>query len=353
MGRKGLQTIILICLIIAGCSKGGDEPQLPNSTGRKAYIICEGSLGNGNSALSLYFPDTDSVFEDVYKSANGIGLGDIFQSMTLVGDQYYLAINNSDRLLAINKTTWKKESMTGVNKPRYVLSVSNDKLYVSSLFSSSIFLVDPKTGTNYGSIVMPYKSPEGMLRLGKEAYIACWDTACSKLFSYNTETDLATASIELGTRAPQEMLQDKDGMLWVLSGNVVKGKTAALTRIDPTTKTVLKTYTFPTTADPIRPVFNATKDTLYFIEVNYSGGVSNNGVYRMNIQDASLPATAFIQAQNLQYFWALGVDPVTGYIYVGDPKGFTQRGQVYIYKQNGTQVKSFKVGVGPGHFLFD
>ncbi len=73
----------------------------------------------------------------------------------------------------------------------------------------------------------------------------------------------------------------------------------------------------------------------------------------MGINDAALPAQPFIAAKQLQYFWALGIDPATGNIYVGDPRGFIQKGTAYIYRPDGTPVNSFNVGLGPGHFYFD
>ena len=73
----------------------------------------------------------------------------------------------------------------------------------------------------------------------------------------------------------------------------------------------------------------------------------------MSIGDASLPPVPFLQAQSFQYFWALGIDPLNNNIYVGDPKGFVQKGGVSIYRPDGGKVDSFKVGIGPGHFYFD
>jgi len=363
MGRKSIQAIIILLLFAAGCKKNTDDgPQVPvDNTGNRVFVVCEGSLGNGNSALSLYLPDKDSAYEDIYKAVNGQALGDVFQSITRIGNQYFLCVNNSDKIMVINRDTWKIDGIPGVNpsgiigvnKPRYILPISEDKAYVSSLFSNRLYLLDPKTQVNNGSIQMPFKNPEGMFLKGDTAYIATWDTACSQITKVNVQTNTVTSSsIALQGRAPQDILVDKEDKLWILAGNAYNGKQATLTRYDPVTNTPLKTYSFAA-ADPIRPVFNAGKDTLYFIEVNYNGGTANNGIYRMNIHDAALPSQPFIAAQNFQYFWALGIQPGTGYIYVGDPKGFTQRGAVSIYTPNGVLVKTFPTGIGPGHFLFD
>jgi hypothetical protein len=355
MVRKSIQAVIIVLLFITGCKKeGGNDPVLPPSSDeRKVYIICEGSMGNGNSTLGLYLPEKDSVYEDVYKAANNRSLGDVFQSMTRIGDQYFLCINNSDQIVVINKNTWKLEGSISVPKPRYILPVSKTKAYVSSLFTDKLYFINPETKSNYASVSLPYSNAEGMLQVGNTAYVAPWDTASSEVLTFNTDNDQPGNRIQLPGRAPQDILLDKEQKLWILAGNVYKGKPATLTRYDPVSATILQQYSFPAGADPIRPVFNKTKDTLYFIEVNYNGGTANNGVYRMGIRDAAIPAQPFLQAQQYQYFWALGIDPVSGYIYVGDPKGFTQRGQVYIYRPDGAPVADFRVGVGPGHFLFD
>jgi hypothetical protein len=152
--------------------------------------------------------------------------------------------------------------------------------------------------------------------------------------------------------APQEILQDAEGMLWVLSGNDAQGIESKLTRLNPADGAILKSYSFGT-ADVVRPAFNRTKDTLYFIEVSYSGGSTNNGVYRMGIHDAGVPAQPFVAARGLQYFWGVGIHPQSGNVYVADPKGFTQKGMVRVYRPDGSAVDSFATGVGPGHFLFE
>jgi hypothetical protein len=360
MGWKNNQALaLLFCLLLAGgCGKDDTRPVLPaNTAGRKVYVVCEGSLGNGNGALSLYLPDIDSVFEDVYKAANGQNIGDIFQSMTHIGNQFFLCVNNSDKIVIINRDNWKKEGQITVSKPRYMLPLGSEKAFAGTLFSNGIAVVNPSAGAlaNTGTIYLPYKNPEGMALLNDKVYVAMWDTACSKLYALDPAlaTHPVIDSIALLGRAPQDVLVDKEQKLWILAGNAYQNVGATLTRIDPATKQQLQVYTFPSGADPIRPVLNETKDTLYFIEVNYNGGTTHNGIYRMGIRDAVLPQQPFIQAQGFQYFWALGIQPGTGYIYVGDPKGFIQRGTVNIYRQDGSLLKSFGTGIGPGRFYFD
>jgi len=356
MGRKSCKilTALIICFL-AACVK--DKPEIANNIPANAsgniYIVCEGNYGIGNASLYLYQPTRDSVYGDIYKAANNQPLGDVFQSMTRIGDQFFLCVNNSNKVVVINATNWKVTATISVPQPRDILSVSNNKAYVSSLYHNSVYIINTQTFQQTGTINFPNQNTEGMCLYYNNAFICTWDTAGNNIYKVNTTTDQIIQTIKVAGSAPQEVLLDKEQMLWVLSGNQPQGKTATLTRLDPSTGQILASYQFSVDVDPLHPAFNKTKDTLYFIEANYYGGTSNNGVYRMDIHAAALPSRAFVQALQYQYFWALGIDPLTDDIYIGDPKGFTQRGSVYVYGPDGTQIKSFNVGLGPGHFYFD
>lgn len=354
---KAIKYLFFLSIFLAACVK--DKPTGPDTnpyvdpTAKNVYIVCEGSFGNGNSALSLYRPETDSVYEDVYHSANNQSMGDVFQSMSEIDDRLFLCVNNSDKILVVNKDNWTLIGTIAVSKPRYIQVVSSTKAYVSSLYTNKVTIINPQTLQVTGTVTMPGNNPEGMLLHNGKVYVALWDTAVNKLYAINANTDHVSMIQTLQGAAPKEIVLDKYGKLWVLGGNIQKNKAASLTRIDPDNNQPIAGFTFPSTADPLRLVTNPAKDKLYFIEVNYSGGSSHNGIYQMDITDTQLPSTALIQAQPLQYFWALGIEPGSGDIYVGDPKGFTQKGSVSIYLPDGSLRKTFSCGVGPGQFYFN
>lgn len=343
-----------LAVLLSSCKKESpDCCVIPPAQARNIYVVCEGSLGNGNAALTVYQPDSNRAYEDVFKAKNQQMLGDVFQSMQHIGSRYYLCVNNSDKIVSISADDWTLLSNISVPKPRYIQPVSSTKALVSSIFSNKLYRVELDGGIA-GQLSLPYQNSEGMLPFGtSQTLVATWDTACNKVYVVENDLSQLSDSITIAGRAPQEMLYDKEGKIWVLAGNVAKGKASSLTRIDPGTKQILQSYTFTGGADAIKPVFNNTADTLYFIEVDYNGGTQHNGIYRMGIHETALPTQAFIAAQQYQYFWALGIDLVTGLVYVGDPKGFTQKGTVYIYRPDGTLKTQFNTGVGPGHFCFN
>jgi len=360
MGRTHYKIVSLAlaaCIAaLSACVK--DKPATPANDGvttatDRVFVVCEGALGYGNSSLGMYNLQNGQAFDDVYSSVNNKELGDVFQSITEIGDRLFLCINNSDKVLVIDKSNLALLQSIDIPKPRYILPVSETKAYVSTIFSNAVYVINSQTMELTGkTISLPAQNPEGMLLHNGSAYICCWDTASDKVFKINPETDVIENSIPVAGRAPQEILADKDRNLWVLSGNHYKAKVSALTCIDGTNDLQIKSYRFPDAADPIKPVFNTTKDILYFIEVDYNGKTANNGIYRMPIYATAIPSTPLIAAKEYQYFWALGIEPASGHIYVGDPKGFVQKGSVSVYDANGNFVTQWSTGIGPGHFYF-
>jgi len=359
MDRKSYKTLRLICfclLLLAACKK--DKPVDTNvtpadTTGNNVYVVCEGSLGNGNAALSLFKPSSNTSYEDVFRSANGQSLGDVFQSMVRIGDKLFLCVNNSDKIVVINRTDWTLAGTINIAKPRYIMPVSDTKAYVSTIFSNKVYIINPQTLQVTGQIEVPGKNPEQMLLYNNKAFVATWDSTVNQLFVVDCNTDQVSQTIQLTGFAPKEMVLDKNNKLWLLSGNLQANKPAYFTKIDPSDGQVLGTYPFPSQADPLRPVLNNTKDTIYYVEINYSGGTDNNGIFRMPVSASAVPVQAFLQAQSFQYYYAVGIDHKTNNIYVADPKGFTQKGTVYIYRTDGSLAGQFATGVGPGRFYFD
>lgn len=354
MGRQGCKTIILLLTtLLAACVKDTPNPSINiASTNGSVYVVCEGNFGNGDATLYNYNTATDSVNGDLYRTHNNAALGDVFQSMKRIGDSLYLCINNSDKVVVLNAKTHKEAGIINIPKPRYILPISPSLAYVSTLYSNKIYTINPKTLQVTGTITIPHQNPEGMVRILDNVIVCPWDTTCNKIYTINTTNSSVTHTTQIAGYAPHAVLVDKEQMLWVMAGNATKGKAATLTRIDPSTGNILKAYTYASGVDPIKPAFNKTRDTLYYIQVKYDGSTDGNGIYRMSILGNELPTVSLIPTLPYQYYYALGIEPATGYLYVGDPKGFTQKGTVGIYKQDGNLLKTFTTGLGPGQIYF-
>lgn len=350
----GILTLLcIICLSIQACKEPGDPVAPDMGAGRKVFITCEGSFGVGNSSLSLYTPANNTVSNDIYQAKNNFPLGDIFQSMMGIGDFYFLVVNNSDQIVVVQKSNLEFIGTIPVSKPRYILPISSQKAYVSTLYSNDIIVINPSTLSVQYKITLPAKNPEDMIYANGKVLVSCWDTSSKHIFYIDPNTDMVTDAKSTSAHAPQEIEKDKDGNIWILAGNVAKGKSAHIIKMDPGNGNIIKDYAFASTVDPLRLEFNKNKDTLFYIEVNYNGASQNNGVFKMGIYENSLPSQPIITAPSGTYYWGIAIDPEDGRLYVADPKGFNQKGTVSIYNTNGSFVHSFETGTGPGHFYFE
>jgi len=79
---------------------------------------------------------------------------------------------------------------------------------------------------------------------------------------------------------------------------------------------------------------------------NYPGGI-----FRFNINDFELPATPFIQSENI--FYSIAFDKINNRIYASDALDFVQNGNVFSYNAlDGSLFDSFNVGIIPGSIYF-
>lgn len=356
MRQSFLYLPFIIYLLLTACVK--DKPstpdeELPSTVHRSMYISNEGSMGNGNASLSVYDLEKDSIYNNVFFQKNNQSVGDVLQSTIVVGEDLFLAVNNSDKVKVVDKNTFELKAEIPVSKPRYFLKVNDEKLYVSSIYYPKVFIINPKTYQLIGSISLDYPNSEGMLLRDEKVYIANWDTACNYLYEIDVHTDAVLQKINIGQKAPSQVLMDKNKDLWVLTGNIYKDVLHHWVHLDGDSKAILKTFEFSTHSDIVKPTWNATKDTLYFLAANYEGTTEYNGLYRISIGATSTPTAAFIPAQAYQYFWALGIDSVTNQIFLGNSKGFIQSSEVNIYSAQGQLLRSFSTGVGVGHFYFE
>lgn len=351
---KKIIGLIVYCGLLQSCEKDKPQPK-PNPTeqeGRKVLIANEGSLGNGNASLSAYNIVEQQIRNNLYLDANQETLGDIFQSISLINNELYLVINNSNKIIVVDPLTYKKTATIEIRQPRHILDLGDGLALVSSFYFSKLYLLNTNSKTIVKETPMPYPHVEGMTTIGNQTYICNWDTACNKVYIYDHLSQQITDSISIAGKAPQSIIADKNNQLWVLAGNKEKNTASTITLLAPSSKQIVRSFSFPASADLIKLTANTAKDELYFLGVNYDFQQSYNGLYKFKITDTAIATTPFITAQSYQYFYGIGIDPKTNNIYLSDPNGFIQKGDVYIFDQNGTGLQQFETELGPSSFYF-
>jgi hypothetical protein len=320
--------------------ESANQPQVQLSHNKKVYIVNEGNFMTGNSSVSLFDPGTSEVIENFYNVQNGSSLGDVAQSLTYYNSNYYIVVNNSNKIVVCDDQFKTKATISGFTSPRYILPVSNSKAYVSDLYANAIRVVNLNQNTAGASIPCVGWTEEMALVYNK---VFVTNKKSGYVFVINATSDTKEDSIYVGYNSGS-IVTDRFDKLWVLSaGNASTSVLPSLRRIDPLTNTVEKTLHFTSTDVPSNLCLNKTKDTLYFL---------NMDIYRMDIAAAALPAAAFIAKGN-KTFYGLGVNKNDHTIYVSDALDYIQRSNIYIYDASGNQKKVFKAGINANSFYFE
>lgn len=347
---KNLKKIINLGLVIAMAAtvlflnscKEDDEAKPGTSTPASysgVFVINEGGFLKGNSSVDFYNPASGELSDDLFAKKNSRPLGDILQSMTKVGNKFYLIVNNSQKIEVVNAETFASTAtINNMGSPRFLLPLSssgNKKAYVTDLFNGVIHIVDLDAATKTGSITLPGWS-ENMVEVGTDVYVNNWSN--KKVYEINSTNNTIADSIVL-TGSPNGLVKDKNGKLWVLVDSI--GATQArFMRINPADNSIEATVLFPAGQSASKLAINGSGDKLYY--------TTSTGVYEMDITANALPATA----KKAGYFYGLGVDPKDGSVYVTDALDFNQKGIVYRLKADGSE-SNFKVGIVPGGFFFN
>lgn len=354
--------LLAVALLLAACNveEGVPEESL-QSYEKGVFVLCEGNYNSGNASLSYYNTETKEVQNGVFQRVNSRKLGDTGQSITVYDGTAYIAVENSGIVWGIDTKTFRvKGQLTQGDtrhmvNPRYIHMVSPTKAYITDLYSPYITIFNPQNFSYIRSIptgqemVGKYANTEQMAQWDRYVFVACWSYS-NKILVIDSQKDQVCDSIVLTSIQPKSLLVDKNDKLWVITdgGYTDPTETPHLYRIDARTRTVELDLTLPNDEANVQLALSPNKDKLYLM---------NNDIYRMDVNDESLPTTPFILAPTDQngkrhMLYGIGVNPDGGDIYVADAVDYAQSGAVYRYSASGVLVDKFRVGIIPNGFAF-
>ncbi|MBC6697078.1 DUF5074 domain-containing protein [Hymenobacter puniceus] len=333
-----------LTLAVTSCDPDDEvTPVTPPVTTQTVYVVNEGPFLTGSGSVSVFSKATKAVQKDPFLAANGRGVGNILQSMTIVGDNAYLVANNSNWVEVVTLADFKSvKKITGLSQPRYLVQVAPNKAYLTEWqgnFSTGytagrVSVLDLTTNTVTKTIPVGI-NPEQLTVAGGKVYVANSDG--NTLTVINPTTDAVEGSVTVPA-GPKNVTTDASGNVWVLSDDYTE-PLASLVRFSPGTPTQQTRITFPEDYRNGNLRVNGAGDKIYV-------GLAT-GVYQLPITATSLPATPLIRRS----FYGLGIDPQDNTIYAGTGS-FSADGRVVRFSATGAAVDSFAVGIAPNGFLF-
>ncbi|MGL4293045.1 MAG: YncE family protein [Bacteroidales bacterium] len=236
------------CVMFIACDENINYQEInpDNLKDYRAIVVNEGQFGYGTSSLTLLMPDGKPE-QDVFRKTNGRPMGDVAQSMTRIGDNLYVPLNNSRKVEVFDANTFKSIETLSINEdviPMYVQHLGGDSIAVTDQMwrnsSSKLMIMDINHGKER-PVLRRYVSMNGqtfqMTVTENKLFVGGSKLAVFDLGAIDEKSCryiLTDAGETIQTADFSKIVVDKEGLIWALSE-------FWLYRIDPVTEKVVKT----------------------------------------------------------------------------------------------------------------
>jgi DNA-binding beta-propeller fold protein YncE len=341
-------------LLFNACKPDVIDPVVPvvvAPTYEKGVLITnEGPFKTGTGTIDFWDREKAVVTNDVFGTNNsGAQLGNIVQSVNVIGGKAYVVVNNSGKVEITDVKTFKSVGkLEGFDQPRYILDVDGKKAYLTQWgkdgLAGSIKVIDLATNT-ISKTIETCPGPEKMLKVGTKIYVTCSGGPIndSRIMIIDIATDKLDKFLDMkdDNFNPNSLQVDATGAVWVLC----RGKLDANYKPITPAKIVRivngeVNATVTTTNGAANLCINKAGTKLF-----YTTG-TDVMTWDVNNQQVAVSSFAKISAYNI------GIDPKTNFLYIADPKDYISKGEVLIYNPNGVLDKKFTAGVIPSGFWF-
>ena len=339
-------SLISIILFISCDDKVPQNEDVSFKKENGVFILNEGLYNQANASVFYYDFEKDSLYEDIFQKTNNETIGDVLQSMQIIGDKAYLIVNNSGLLRKVSISDFKLlNTSSGLTSPRQMIRISDTKAYISDIFAGKINIYSLAEDNITGEISTG-RWIENFALNGNTVYTSCpwaFGKPVSKLvYVIDSAKDKIIDSIQTGI-SPSQLAIDKNGFLWTLCiGNSYEGTKGSLFKTDIKTNKNVDSLHF----EEVLNIFNSgmqlneNKDTLF---------VMYNDVLKIPVSGKINPEI-IVKRQN-ENFYGLGIDNKRHLIYVTDALNFAEKGKVYIYSKKGKLINTLAAGFLPGSVI--
>jgi len=344
--------LMMATLFFASCSSDDNPPvNQPKGDYENGFFVTnEGQFNTGVGTIT-FVGDDGKVSQNIYKTVNDEDLGNVVQSMTLAGDNAYIVVNNSNKIVVANRYTFKKVGVISddISNPRYMVA-ENDRAFVSNWGDASdpsddfISVVNLTTNKVINTISVG-EGPEKMLVVNNKLFVNLkggWGHN-DKVAVIDLLTQTLTENVTVGD-VPNSLVDDGRGNVWVLCGGISwpdASKTAGkLVKISSGTGSVIKEYSFDSSDD--HPNFLNFEDGKLYYSLN-------GKVYRMSTSSTDLPEESVSGLDG--FFYSMTI--YYGDMYATDAKDYNSEGELKIFNiASGALLETIGTGIIPGSVVF-
>ena len=338
--------------VLASCHKDKVSPNQGTPKAQRAgiYILNQGGFGSNNSTLTYYDYTTKQLTADLFKSANGTGLGDTGNDAEIYGSKMYIVVNVSNVVDVVNAKTGKlikQDSLVNNGAGRQPRSVAFYKgnAFITS-YDGTVAVMDTAS-LSITKYITVGRNPEQLVVSNGKLYVAN-----SGGLSFGNP-DNTVSVIDLGTLTeakkitvianPVSVAADNYGHVYVLSLGDFASIKGGMTVIDNTTDAVKSQSTLSLGYNiPMA----ASGDFVYY-------PTADNKIAVYNAKTQTAGAANFItDGTAITSPYAIAVDSLSGEVFVSDAKDYTSNGTLYAFDKTGKKEYSITTGINPGRITF-
>jgi len=327
---------ILGVVIISWNCKKEIGPQSIFSEGKgtgELLVINEGNFGFGNASVSVLNSESGTIFNNQFRTMNGVGIGDVLQSVKKYRGKYYFVVNNSGKVVVTDTTLKLLFDIQGFNSPRYIEFYGN-KAFVSDLKQGGVYVVDITTNRIVNQIntrgwteeLIMFNSQ--LLVMDRGYYLTNSDS--NNIYIIDPAIETKTDSLKTGIN-PNSYCVDGNGKLWVLTSGLAGLEVPALTQYDLDSKDILFQFKFPSSRNPNKLRFSPQNNRLYFID---------DSIYSIHTNGNEQIPQIFYSRKTENFY---GLDIIQGKLYATNAKNFNQTGDINIFSLTGNFLKKVSV----------
>ncbi len=313
--------------------------------GQGILIANEGNYGNPNASVSYYDLATHQISNSIYNAVNDEALGDVLQHIGLYQDKAYLVMNNSDKVVIVNRVSFQKIATItdGISKPRHIAFADN-KYFVTNSASKIITVYDATTNNKVADIASTDgKSIDNIVSIGNKIFVMQAIFGTGNSIMVIDAVNLTT----LGTISVNDDLQwihaTNDKLYaWCTSGS----SHTDFYEIDPSTHNIIRTLS--TDAYKASWKMTISNDVLYFV-------ANTNEIYAMPLSATALPDNSVLTVTDNGWSTCYGFGVLMGVLLEADAQDFTAPSLMSAYMTSnwGQMVSNVELGMGTNGFYLN
>lgn len=339
-------------LLVTSCKKDNNTiPDAPEDAVNGVYILNQGLRDDG-SELSYFDLETSKVQNDFFISANpDTKLGSLANDIGIYGSRMYITVNGSNKVEITNSTTGKIIKTISLDQPRFV-AFYGKHAFVSS-YTDKVFAID--TATFAIQEIKVGRSPEQLVTSGDKIFVT--NSGWADYYYNDGEHDNTVSVIDGNTLEVIKTIEVAPNVDRIYADNNGHVYVNAETIYDVWPSILHPSRLFVINVDSLSVVkefeygaeFMAFyKDQAYLFTKDDPSGETR--FLEMNTKDFSTKDKPRFEESKTLY--GLGVDPVSGDIWISDAMEYIVNGYVHRFNVQTKSTETYEVRGLPSKFIF-